>query len=78
MLKHRFFSTQWLEIPIKVSFKLNDFDFKPQICQEPKKLAELEVRNFFGDFNARNKETITKIKAKTNVVHFWNFNARSN
>ena len=47
MLKHRFFLTQWLEIPIKVSFKLDDFDFKPQICQEPKKLAELGVRNFF-------------------------------
>ena len=28
---------------------------KPQICKEPKKLAELGVRNFCGDFNARNK-----------------------
>ena len=61
MLKHRFFLTQWLEIPIKVSFKLNDFDFKPQICQEPKKLAELGIRNFCGDFNARKKENIWKI-----------------
>ena len=26
---------------------------KPQIWKEPKKLAELEVRNFCGDFNAR-------------------------
>ena len=25
------------------------------MCQEPKKLAELGVRNFCGDFNARNK-----------------------
>ena len=36
---------------------------KPQICKEPKKLAELGVRNFFGDFNARNKEGMgTNIK----------------
>ena len=29
--------------------------FKPEIYQEPKKLAELQlgVRNFCGDFNAR-------------------------
>ena len=26
------------------------------MCQEPKKLAELEVRNFGGDFNARNSK----------------------
>ena len=30
-------------------------NFKPEIYQEPKKLAELQlgVRNFCGDFNAR-------------------------
>ena len=39
---------------MSISFK--DFDLKPQMCKEPKKLAELGVRNFFGDFNARNKE----------------------
>ena len=35
-----------------------NFDFKPEVCQEPKKLAELQlgVRNFCGDINARNKE----------------------
>ena len=26
------------------------------MCQEPKKLAELGVRNFCGDFNARNSK----------------------
>ena len=26
------------------------------MCLKPKKLAELGVRNFCGDFNARNKE----------------------
>ena len=31
-----------------------NYDLKPQICKEPKKLAELGVQNFFGDFNARN------------------------
>ena len=67
MLKHRFFLTQWLKIPIKVSFQLIgpvarlDFDFKPQICQEPQKLAELEVRNFCGDFNARSNTDCHKI-----------------
>ena len=30
--------------------------FKPEICQEPEKLAELGVRNFCGDFNARNSK----------------------
>ena len=32
-----------------------NFDFKPEIYQEPQKLAELQpgVRNFCGDFNAR-------------------------
>ena len=27
------------------------------MCQEPKKLAELGIRNFCGDFNARNEES---------------------
>ena len=33
-------------------------NFKPEVYQEPKKLAELQLRdrNFCGDFNARNKE----------------------
>ena len=33
-------------------------NFKPEIYQEPKKLAELHpgVRNFCGDFNARNQK----------------------
>ena len=32
------------------------------MCQEPKKLAELGVRNFGGDFNACNKELKWKVK----------------
>ena len=29
--------------------------------QEPKKLAELEVRNFCGDFNARNSQILFEV-----------------
>ena len=45
---------------VHISYK--DFDFKPEIYQEPKKLAELQpgVRNFCGDFNARSNTNCHK------------------
>ena len=39
---------------LKTKFWSEDFNFKSEMCLEPKKLAELWVRNFCGDFNARN------------------------
>ena len=45
-------------IHLWIYYRVYQRDFKPEIHQEPKKLAELQlgVRNFCGDFNARNKE----------------------
>ena len=41
-----------------LQYLITVLDFRPEMYQEPKKLAELQlgVRNFCGDFNARNKE----------------------
>ena len=47
-----------VKINQKVHISYQDFDFKPETYQEPKKLAELLLGawNFCGDFNARIKE----------------------
>ena len=41
------------------------FDFKPEMCQEPKKLAELEVRNFCVVISTR------VIAIKQEVISFY-------
>ena len=47
------------------------FVFKPEIYQEPKKLAELQpgARNFCGDFNARNCQKMFEFLASHSLPY---------
>ena len=53
----------YLIIDQKIHISHKEFDFKPEICQEHKKLAWARSSKLFcGDFNACNKEDNWKMK----------------